>query len=127
MGIFRSVEAADGDIGWSYSGFSHFAELVRESCQDVLDSFDQDVVDNFLLFAEGQIDKHGLTKAFEDWIDFEEFHDDEIPWKLCKEVEPLLRKVVELPSFVEIGHQDMAIALCDRMRQCADTFTSLEK
>lgn len=126
MGIFRGVESADGDIGWRYSNFSHFAELVREKCQDVLDSFDQDVVDNFLLFAEGQIDKHGLIRAFEEWIDFEEFHDDEIPWKLCEEVEPLLRKVVQCPSFAN-GHRNMAIALCDAMKRCAETKTNLSK
>lgn len=126
MGIFRSIESADGDIGWSYSQFSNFAERVREKCQDVLDSFDQDVLDNFLLFAEGQVDKHGLIRAFEEWIDLGEFHDDEIPWKLCEEVEPLLRKVVELPSFVN-GHQNMAIALCDAMKHSIKTKTNLSK
>lgn len=127
MGIFRSIETECGDIGWSYSQFSHFAELVWEKCQDVIDGCDKDVLDSFLSFAEGRMDKQSLVKDFEELIDFDEFGDNDIPWELCEEVEPLLRKIVQLPSFVETGHQDMAIALCDRMRQCADTFTSLEK
>lgn len=128
MGIFRNIETADGSLGWSYGQFSYFTDLVNENN---MEDEDVDDVDIFLRFATGKIKKESLSDVyreafdFPDEFEFDEFDDNEVPWELCGQAEPRLRKIVQ--SLVGYEGIDMAITLCDKMKQCAETKTNLKK
>jgi hypothetical protein len=96
MSMFRRING-----GWTCANFGEFAKLVH---------------------------KINLKEFYGDESvrDFIEAKDSPISWELCAEAEPILRVIVENPVFKETGHQAIAIALCDAMRQCADNEVDLE-
>lgn len=83
--------------GWECSAFGEFARLV-----------------------------HNFNRLDSDVYEFIEYHTSPIPWELCKDAEPELRRIVQQPIFKETGHYETAIALCDAMKQCAEKKIDLE-